>query len=88
MKSHPVDYFAVVILDITMPIIDGYEASINIYNYLNESHNVLHSEKPVNRHWSIRHSRTLIFCLTADISIETERAVRSHPFDGMLSSLN
>ena len=82
------DFFAAVILDLSMPIVDGYEASINIYNYLNESHNVLHSEKPVSRHWSIRRSHTLIFCLTADVSIETERAVRSHPFDGMLSSLN
>ena len=76
------------ILDISMPIIDGYEESINIYNYLNESQNILQTEKPVNRHWSMRRSRTLIFCLSADKSTETEKAVRSHPFDGILTSLN
>jgi CheY-like chemotaxis protein len=88
VQSRPLDYFAAVILDISMPIIDGYEASINIYNYLNESQNILHTEKPVKRHWSLRRSRTLIFCLSADTSIETEKTVRAHPFDGTLTSLN
>lgn len=88
VQSRPLDYFAAVILDISMPIIDGYEASISIYNYLNESQNILHTEKPVNRHWSSRRSRTLIYCLSADTSSETAKAVRAHPFDGILTSLN
>ncbi len=88
VQSRPLDYFAAVILDISMPIIDGYEASINIYNYLNESQNILHSEKPVNWHWSLRRSRTLIYCLSADTSSETAKAVHAHPFDGILTSLN
>ena len=89
VQSRPLDYFAAVILDLSMPIIDGYEASINIYNYLNESQkNILQTEKPLNRHWSLRRSRTLIFCLSADTSTETQKAVRAHPFDGILTSLN
>ena len=71
-----------------MPIMDGYEASVNIYNYLNGFQNIPHTDKPVKQHWSMRRSRTLIFCLSADTSPQTEEAVNSHPFDGILPKLN
>jgi len=88
VKSHPLDYFAAVILDISMPIVDGYDAIVNIYNYLNWLQNIPNTDKPVKRHWSMRRSRTLIFSLSAETSTQTEEAVRSHPFDGILPSLN
>lgn len=88
MRNRPLDYFAAVILDISMPIIDGFEASITIYNYLNASQNVLQTENLAYRHWSTRRSRSLIFCLSADTSIATEQIIRLHPFDGILTSLN
>ena len=33
--AHPIDYYDAIILDINMPIMDGYEACTLIYDYLN-----------------------------------------------------
>lgn len=34
VKSHPVDYFKVIVLDINMPIMNGFKACDRIYSYL------------------------------------------------------
>ena len=36
VRSQPMEFFAAVILDLAMPLVDGYEASVNISNYLND----------------------------------------------------
>ncbi len=34
VKAHPRDHFSIIILDINMPIMDGFEACDRIYEYL------------------------------------------------------
>jgi len=74
VSEKPSDYFVAVILDINMPIMDGFEACIQIDKILNESGEVLPISKPVKyRHWNARKSRTLLICLSADISSARKR---------------
>lgn len=71
-----------------MPIMDGLEACVHIYKYLNESGNALPIDQPIGyRHWSMRRSKTLLFCLSADISSARRNIVWAHPFDNSFSSL-
>jgi CheY-like chemotaxis protein len=68
--AHPTNYFAAVLLDINMPIMDGFEACKHIYNYLNTpSGNLVTLQK--RKSWKKRPSRTLLYALTADVSPET-----------------
>ena len=36
VTNHPKDYFDAIILDLNMPIMDGYNACNRIFNHLNE----------------------------------------------------
>ena len=71
VASHPQDYFKVILLDINMPIMDGYEACQRIYNNLTIADN----------------KRPQVYALTADTSPETTKMVADYPFDGMFSKL-
>ena len=80
------DYFTAVILDLNMPVMDGYEACDRINDLLNGSENMLPAQQLVCPR-SQRKSRTLLFCLSADVSDETYQMIKLHPFDEVLESL-
>ncbi len=42
VKEHPRDYFQIIILDINMPIMDGFEACDRIYEYLCSPEKLVH----------------------------------------------
>jgi CheY-like chemotaxis protein len=67
VSTHPPNFFAAVLLDINMPIMDGFEACNHIYNYLNPPNGGLITQQK-RKNWKNRPSRTLLFALTADVS--------------------
>ena len=64
VSSHPRDHFDAIILDINMPIMDGYEASLLISQYFKDKEEELNSYEQTNC--------ALIYALTADSSEETK----------------
>lgn len=72
VASHPKDYFSIIILDINMPIMNGYEACVRIDSYIAIGTG----------------QRPMVYALTADSSPETAKMVFDHPFDDMFSKLS
>ncbi len=80
--EHPINYFDAVILDINMPIMDGYEACNLIYDYLNQIERRLPIENlGIKEKWMLRTSKTLKYSLTSDLSPDTIEMIAKHPFD-------
>lgn len=75
VSSYPPDYFNAIILDINMPIMDGYEACVLIDQYL-------HQRSHPNAY------KTKIYALTADDSPETDQLVAQYPFTAKFSALS
>jgi CheY-like chemotaxis protein len=67
VNAQPPNFFAAVLLDINMPIMDGFEACRLIYNYLNPPDGNQFTQQK-KKSWKNRRSRTLLFALTADVS--------------------
>ena len=61
------DFFEAVILDINMPIMDGYESCKLINNYLNDSTPILAQKELLKNSYS-KKNRALIYSLTSDYS--------------------
>ncbi len=72
ISSYPPDYFHVIILDINMPIMDGYEACVRI-DELVEKAGCL---KP------------FIYALTADANPETVERISHLPFEALFNKLD
>ena len=88
IRSKPVDYYNAVILDINMPIMDGFKACNLIYDYLNQVYQPLSGDKLTKQEQlSLRKSKTLIYCLSSDLSPQTAQDIDSHPFDDKISYL-
>ena len=87
IQKHQKDFFTAVLLDLNMPIMDGFEACDRINNLLNREELNLPDELLILPRDTVK-SRTLLFCLSADVSHETSQMIALHPFDGTLTSLN
>lgn len=74
VSSYPPDYFQAIILDLNMPIMDGYEACVLIDQSL-------HQRSHPNTY------KTKIYALTADDSPETDQLVAQYPFTAKFSAL-
>lgn len=71
-----------------MPIMDGYEACNHIYDYLTTNSVHLPSEKPSREGKNfMRPNRTLIYCMTGDVSPGAQNKIAKHPFDDSLENL-
>jgi hypothetical protein len=71
-----------------MPIMDGYEACNYIYDYLTKNSVHLPSEKPSREGKNfMRPNKTLIYCMTADVSPEAQEKIAKHPFDDFINNL-
>jgi hypothetical protein len=72
VRSKPIDYFSAVILDLNMPIMDGYRACTLLFDYFNANNHRLPSERPfIERDRDAHISKTLLFCVSSDCSPET-----------------
>ena len=74
--DNSMDFFSAIILDINMPVMDGYEACNSIYDYLTQDFVRLPNERP-NRELEnrARPEKTMIYCLTGDLSPETDTLI-------------
>lgn len=77
MASHPPNYFQAIVLDINMPIMDGYEACDRINEYLHTSPD-----------GSSEEFRPHIYALTADESEQTSAEIAAFPFHKQFSDLS
>lgn len=75
VSSNPPEYFDAIILDINMPIMDGFEACQKIDQNL-------HQRSEVSPY------KTKIYALTADDMEETNKAIEQHPFTCKFSTLS
>ena len=67
---------------------DGYEACLLIYNYLNEIEISLHNALlSLQDRLRLRVSSTLLYCLTGDCSPETKQNIAKYPFDGRIETM-
>lgn len=66
---------------------DGFEACDRLNLHLNALEQNVRDQDQINYNEPHK-SRTLLFCLTADLSEETNSLIRLHPFDGVFKSLN
>ena len=77
------------VLDINMPVMDGYEACNYIYDYLTKNNARLPCEKPSREGKNFeRPNETLIYCMTSDVSPATQAKIAEHPFDASLINLD
>ena len=90
VHSHPSNYFDAIILDINMPIMNGYEACNLIYKYITRTKDDLNLN--INKIDSFKGSSyqkvPLIYALTSDCSEEANSAVSEHPFNRKFECLN
>lgn len=91
VASHSVDYFDVIVLDIDMPIMDGKEACQRIHQYLHKKltkfpEHVLDSNQ-VKQYEEDVVTQTMLYALTADISMGTKAEVSSLPFEAVFERI-
>jgi len=64
-----------------MPIMDGYQASDLLFEYLNDYQGPLDGQSPLLGELCYRKSKTLIYSLSSDYSPDTLDKIKQHPFD-------
>lgn len=74
------------ILDINMPIMDGYESCKLISDYLNDSTPIMGRNELLGHDISFG-NRSLIYSLTSDYSDFTNKKLRQYPFDNYFYNL-
>ena len=75
VSANSKDFFDAVILDINMPIMDGYEACRLINNYLNGNTPILAEKEHLNHGFS-KQKKALIYSLTSDFSEFTKKRLK------------
>ena len=70
-----------------MPIMDGFKSCRLIYNNLNGVQ-IPESGFDSNQNRGLRVSRTLIYCLTADLLPLVQEKIQKFPFDTVISSMS
>ena len=64
-----------------MPIMDGYEASIRIFDRVNNLEKLIPFGEPDRQAEMKKPNRTLIYSLTSDFSHLTRQKLADYPFD-------